>query len=115
VITTPTPTPTPTATPIYTQTPTPTLTPTPTPTPTPECVEYLVVNITNGNPYGSDAIRITYTNCLGNQNMTSPIFMDKDDCITTNNVGSVSGIWADMSIPAPVNGVDYQLTIDGCL
>ena len=114
---TPTPTPTPTATPQFTPTPTQTPTPTSTPTPTPttQCIEVYVENITSGNPNGSSSIRFPYTTCLGNSQMTSPVTVGKGACIFTNNLSSVSGIWADMSIPAPVDGVDYTLTIDGCL
>jgi hypothetical protein len=109
-----TPTPTVTPTPTPTVTPTPTPTPTITPTSTPECIDVYVENITGGNPYGSDAIRISYTNCSGNFQTTSPIFPGNSVCIFTTNINSISGVWADASIPPPINGIDYNPIPNSC-
>ena len=88
--------------------------PTPTPTPTPICIDVFVENITAGNPNGTSAIRIVYDDCDGFPQLSTPIAQGGDLCIFTNNLSSVSGVWADSSTPAPVEGIDYTLTPNGC-
>ena len=87
----------------------------PTPTPTTQCIEVYAENITSGNPNGNSSIKFSYTNCSGNSQMTNSVNIGKGECVFTNNMNSISVVWIDNSTPPPVNGVDYKLTIDGCL
>lgn len=84
---------------------------------TPICYEYWFENVATGTGH-SLAIRPNLTTpCPGYVIVNTPINVGDGICLqsTVPLTSGLSGAeWADMFIPAPVFGIDYTLTLNGC-
>jgi len=84
---------------------------------TPLCYEYNFENVTIGT-VGSTSIRINLsTPCPGSTVVNTPVTVGDTRCIISSvplTGGLPNAEWADAHIPAPVFGVDYTLTLNGC-